>query len=82
MIRKLKINVFGIVENFSGNIFGTGAGEALSEEMELPFIGRIDMRPDYMDLKAPAVVSNPLISAEYESLCSSLSQIVDKISST
>ncbi|MCH2507538.1 MAG: Mrp/NBP35 family ATP-binding protein [Dehalococcoidia bacterium] len=81
MIRKLKINVFGIVENFSGGIFGTGAGETLSEEMDLPFIGRIDMRPDYIDLKTPAVVSNPLISAEYESLCSSLNQIVSTISS-
>ena len=70
-----------IRDSFSGGIFGTGAGETLSEEMDLPFIGRIDMRPDYIDLKTPAVVSNPLISAEYESLCSSLNQIVSTISS-
>ena len=29
MIRKLHVNVLGVVENFSGEIFGSGAGEGV-----------------------------------------------------
>ena len=35
MIRKLKVDVLGVVENFSGEMFGSGAGEELAEEMGL-----------------------------------------------
>ena len=31
MIRKLNVNVLGVVENFSGEIFGSGAGEDLAK---------------------------------------------------
>ena len=31
MIRKLQVKVLGVVENFSGDIFGSGAGEELAE---------------------------------------------------
>ena len=31
MIRKLHVNVLGVVENFSGEIFGTGGGEQLAQ---------------------------------------------------
>ena len=35
MIRKLKVNVLGVVENMSGGIFGKGAGKEISKELEL-----------------------------------------------
>ena len=38
MIRTLKVNVLGVVENFSGDIFGSGAGEELAEELDLSLI--------------------------------------------
>ena len=47
MVRKLNLDVLGVVENMSGDIFGRGAGEELAEEMDLPFLGRIEMRADY-----------------------------------
>ena len=68
MIRKLKINVLGVVENFSGEMFGTGAGEELAEEMGLNFMGRIDLRPEYKDTSKPSVLSSPIIAAEYENI--------------
>jgi len=68
MVRKLKVNVLGVVENFSGDMFGSGAGEELAEEMELSFMGRLDMRPEYRDTSKPAVLLSPLIAAEYESI--------------
>ena len=68
MIHKLKINVLGVVENFSGEMFGTGAGEELAEEMGLNFMGRIDLRPEYRDTSKPSVLSSPIIAAEYENI--------------
>ena len=68
MIRKLNVNVLGIVENFSGEMFGTGAGEELAQETGIDFMGRLDLRPDYMDMSKPAVLSSPIIAAEYESI--------------
>ena len=72
MIRKLNVNVLGVVENFSGEMFGTGAGQELAEEMGLSFMGALGLRPDYMDMAKPAVVSNPLIAAEYENIVHAL----------
>jgi ATP-binding protein involved in chromosome partitioning len=68
MIHKLKVNVLGVVENFSGDMFGTGAGEDLAQEMGLSFIGRLEMRPEYRDTSKPAVLLSPLIAAEYENI--------------
>ena len=72
MIRKLKVPVLGIVENFSGDIFGTGAGPELAQEMELPFMGCIELRPDYRDTSNPAILLNQSISDEYEHIITNL----------
>ena len=37
MIRKLQVNVLGVVENMSGGVFGSGAGEEISNELDLDF---------------------------------------------
>ncbi len=72
MIRKLNVKVLGVVENFTGEMFGTGAGEELAQEMGLTFMGCLGLRPDYMDMSKPAVLSSPLISAEYENIVQAL----------
>ena len=72
MIRKLNVSVLGVVENFSGEMFGSGAGEELAEEMDLPFMGRLDLRGDYRDTSKPTVLSSPLVAAEYESIALAL----------
>ncbi|MBF8266833.1 MAG: Iron-sulfur cluster carrier protein [Dehalococcoidia bacterium] len=66
MIRKMNVKVLGVVENFSGEMFGTGAGEELAQEMGLPFLGRLEMRPDYRDTSKPSVLVSPAVAAEYE----------------
>ena len=55
MIRTLKVDVLGVVENFSGEIFGSGAGEELAGETDVPFLGRLELRSDYRDTSKPAV---------------------------
>ena len=72
MIRKLNVNVLGVVENFSGDVFGSGAGEELAQEMDIPFMGRMDMRADYRDNSAPTVLTSPVVAAEYESVALAL----------
>ncbi len=66
MIRKLKVNVLGVVENFSGSIFGSGAGEDLAKEMDIPFLGRFELREDYRDTSKPTVLNSKAVRSEYQ----------------
>ena len=66
MIKKLNVNVLGIVENFTGAVFGSGAGVQLAEEMGLPFLGAIALRPDYQDDSIPTVLAASEVRQEYE----------------
>ena len=68
MIRKLKLNVLGVVENLSGDVFGSGAGEELAREMDLKFLGRIELRGDYRDTSRPTVLSSKRVREEYASI--------------
>ena len=68
MIKKLRIDVLGVVENFSGDIFGSGAGEELADHLEIPFLGRIEMRADYRDTSRPTVLGNNAVLNEYRAI--------------
>lgn len=43
--QKLGVPVLGIVENMSGDVFGSGGGEQAAAEMRVPFLGRIPLDP-------------------------------------
>jgi ATP-binding protein involved in chromosome partitioning len=43
--RKLGVPVLGIVENMSGEVFGTGGGERAARETGVPFLGTIPLEP-------------------------------------
>jgi ATP-binding protein involved in chromosome partitioning len=68
MIRKLKVNVLGIVENYTGEMFGQGAGDNLARDMDLPSLGSIALRPDYRDTSKPTVLANPEVMDEYRGI--------------
>ena len=72
MIRKLNVEVLGIVENYTGDIFGSGAGPGLAEEMDLPFLGFIQLRPDYRDTSKPTVLASAEVEAEYDTIWSNV----------
>jgi ATP-binding protein involved in chromosome partitioning len=65
MIRKLQVKVLGVVENFSGDIFGSGAGEELADELDLDFLGSLELRPDYRDTSKPTVLLSNDVLGEY-----------------
>ena len=68
MIRTLKVPVLGVVENFAGEVFGSGAGEELADEMGLSFLGRLEMRTDYRDTSRPTVLSSVRVLQEYRNI--------------
>ena len=74
------MTVLGVVENFSGEIFGTGAGESLAIEIEVPFLGKTPLRPDYKDTSKPSVLLSPLVKDEYEELVGQLKKSLEALS--
>ena len=65
MIKKMNVNVLGVVENLSGGVFGSGAGEELAKETGLPFLGRLELLSDYRDSKLPTVLESERVRDEY-----------------
>ena len=72
MVKKLNMPVFGVAENFAGKIFGQGAGEDLARELNLPFLARFTMLPDYRDTSKPTVLTSKPVRHEYETLAKGL----------
>ena len=72
MIRKLKVNVLGVVENYTGEMFGEGGGTKLAEETDLPLLGTLALRPDYKDYSKPTVLSNAEVDEEYRGIISGI----------
>ena len=48
--------------------FGTGAGPALAQEMNLTFLGHIALRADYQDDSLPTVLASADVKAEYDAI--------------
>jgi ATP-binding protein involved in chromosome partitioning len=43
MFEQLNVPVLGVVENMAGEFFGTGGGEKLAQERNIPFLGRVPL---------------------------------------
>jgi ATP-binding protein involved in chromosome partitioning len=68
MIKKLNVDVLGVVENFTGGVFGSGAGQQMASDMGLRFLGQIALRADYRDDSKPTVLTVPEVTQEYEAI--------------
>ncbi len=58
----LDVPVLGIIENMSGDIFGTGGGERSAKKLQVPFLGRIPLDRRIReggDSGQPIVVTEP-----------------------
>ena len=74
MIKKLNVEVLGVVENYTGDVFGSGAGRDLAAGLDLPFLGEIALRSDYRDDSQPTVLASAEVRAEYDAIWSVLEQ--------
>ena len=62
MAQKTNMRLLGVVENMSGDVFGSGGGEALAAELGVPLLGRIPLDPqlrEWGDAGEPAVLAAP-----------------------
>jgi len=85
--REIKIPVTGIIENMSGficpncqteiNIFKKGGGEKASQELKIPFLGRVPFNPEFVEL---ADAGTPFVSFQDKSISAlAFMEIVRKI---
>jgi len=81
MVRKLNVEVLGVVENFTGEMFGQGAGEGLAREMSIPFLGSFALRANYRDTSKPTVFTCPEVRAEYEHMIRGLTDRLEALAS-
>ena len=79
MIKTMRVDVLGVVENFSGDIFGAGAGEELARELDLSFLGRTEMRADYRDVSRPTVLTSKAVRDEYRHIARSMEETLNSL---
>ena len=62
MAQKTNMRLLGVVENMSGDVFGTGGGAELADELGVPLLGSVPLDPllrEQGDLGAPVVGAHP-----------------------
>ncbi len=64
MARKTNMRLIGVVENMSGDIFGSGGGDVLAAQLEVPLLGRV---PLDAEVRACGDGGRPLVTARPES---------------
>ena len=64
MARKTNMKLIGVVENMSGDVFGSGGGERLAAELDVPLLGRVPLDPL---LRECGDAGEPIVSAAPES---------------
>jgi ATP-binding protein involved in chromosome partitioning len=69
MAQKTGMRLLGVVENMSGDVFGTGGGDALAAELELPLLGRVPLDPR---LREAADAGVPLVTDEIAALAEAI----------
>jgi ATP-binding protein involved in chromosome partitioning len=60
MAQKTDMRLLGVVENMTGDVFGTGGGDRLAEELHVPLLGRVALDPA---LRAAGDAGEPLVAA-------------------
>lgn len=79
MIRKLNLNVLGVVENYTGEIFGEGAGKKLAQEVNAPFLGSMALRPSYRDNSKPTALADTAVSEEYSHIAKEMAKSLKEL---
>ncbi len=62
MYEQLNVPILGVVENMTGDFFGSGGGEKLAAEQNVPFLGRIPLDAEVRkggDFGRPVIVHDP-----------------------
>jgi ATP-binding protein involved in chromosome partitioning len=80
MARKTNMRLIGVVENMSGDVFGSGGGDALASDLDVPLLGRV---PLDVELRECGDVGEPLVTARpSSSTAAELARIAEAIHAT
>ena len=69
MAQKTNMRLIGVVENMTSDVFGSGGGAALAEELDVPLLGTVPLDASVReagDAGVPVVLSNPDSDASRE----------------
>jgi ATP-binding protein involved in chromosome partitioning len=69
MAQKTGMRLIGVVENMSGDVFGSGGGERLAAELGVPLIGRVPLDPllrECGDAGEPLMIAAPVSASAHE----------------
>ena len=74
---KLDVPIIGVIENMSGAVFGTGAGEALAANYDVDYLGSVPMEAE---VRVGGDSGNPIVVAHPDSdAATSLNEIARKV---
>jgi ATP-binding protein involved in chromosome partitioning len=61
MAQKTNMRLIGVLENMSGDVFGSGGGRELADELHVPFLGSVPLDPA---LRAAGDAGEPLVTTD------------------
>jgi ATP-binding protein involved in chromosome partitioning len=80
MARKTNMRLLGVIENMSGETFGSGGGERLAQELEIPLLGTV---PLDARLREAGDAGEPLVESDPESEpARAIFQIAESVAAT
>ncbi|MDO8531099.1 MAG: Mrp/NBP35 family ATP-binding protein [Dehalococcoidia bacterium] len=66
MVKKMKVNVLGVVENFVSDFFGEGGAEEMAHRLGVKFLGKIHLSKDFRKTEKPTVLLSKSVREEFE----------------
>jgi ATP-binding protein involved in chromosome partitioning len=72
MAQKTSMRLLGVVENMSGDVFGSGGGDRLADELGVPLLGRIPLDPR---LREAGDAGEPLVTPEIAEVASRVGEL-------
>ena len=80
MAQKTNMRLVGVIENMSGEVFGSGGGQELADDLHIPLLGSVPLDPAFResgDAGEPLVIATPETPA-----AAAISAIADAIVET
>ncbi len=72
MAQKTSMRLLGVVENMSGDVFGSGGGDRLAEELGVQLLGRVPLDPR---VREAGDAGEPLVTAEIASIAERIGEL-------
>jgi ATP-binding protein involved in chromosome partitioning len=80
MIKKMNIDILGVVENMAGDVFGKGGGERLARDLGVPFLGRVELAKEFGEMGADlAILKNKKVQKRYQEIAEATVQRLSEL---